>query len=72
MTSILGLDEAKVDELCRRVEPRGRLWKANMLGPGNIVVSGDSAALAQVEAVATEPGPVGSSPWRSPGRSTRP
>jgi [acyl-carrier-protein] S-malonyltransferase len=56
MTSVLGLDEEKVDELCRRVEPHGRIWKANMLGPGNIVLSGDAAALEQVEAVATELG----------------
>ncbi len=56
MTSVIGLDEAKIDELCRRVEPSGKLWKANMLGPGNIVVSGESAALAEVEAVATELG----------------
>ena len=56
MTSVLGLDEAKVDELCEKVAPHGRLWKANMLGPGNIVVSGELAALAQVEAVATELG----------------
>lgn len=56
MTSVLGLDEAKIDELCGRVADHGRLWKANMLGPGNIVVSGDNAALAQVEAIATELG----------------
>ena len=56
MTSILGLDEAKVDELCRRVGAHGRLWKANMLGTGNIVVSGDSAALARVEPIAAELG----------------
>jgi [acyl-carrier-protein] S-malonyltransferase len=56
MTSILGLDDAAVDELCRRIEPFGRLWKANMLGPGNIVVSGDSQALAQVDSVAAELG----------------
>ena len=56
MTSILGLDEAQVDELCRKVAPAGRLWKANLLGPGNIVVSGDKAALAAVEAAATELG----------------
>src|SRR4051794_41145425 len=49
MTGVLGLDEEKVDELCRRVAPRGRLWKANMLGPGNVVVSGEKAALAEVE-----------------------
>jgi [acyl-carrier-protein] S-malonyltransferase len=56
MTSILGLDEPKVDELCRRIAPFGRLWKANLLGPGNIVVSGDAAAVAQVESVAAELG----------------
>lgn len=56
MTSVLGLDEPTVDELCRRVAPHGRLWKANLLGPGNIVVSGEKAALEHVEAVATELG----------------
>ncbi len=56
MTSVLGLDEPAVDELCRRVAPTGRLWKANLLGPGNIVVSGEKPALDQVAAVATELG----------------
>src|SRR5690242_17792188 len=44
MTSVLGLDEPAVDELCKRVAPSGRLWKANLLGPGNIVVSGEKVA----------------------------
>lgn len=56
MTSVLGLDEAAIDDLCKRVAPQGRLWKANLLGPGNIVVSGELEALAHVEAVATELG----------------
>ena len=56
MTSILGLDESAVDELCRRIAPTGRLWKANMLGPGNIVLSGEESALSQVPAVAEELG----------------
>lgn len=56
MTSVLGLDEAKIDELCARVAPHGRLWKANMLGPGNIVVSGERPALGHVEPIATELG----------------
>lgn len=56
MVSVLGLDEAKVDELCAKVEPQGRIWKANMLGPGNIVVSGDASAMEQVEAAANELG----------------
>jgi [acyl-carrier-protein] S-malonyltransferase len=56
MTSVLGLAEAAVDDLCRRVAHAGRLWKANLLGPGNIVVSGDRSALDEVPAVATELG----------------
>ncbi|WP_435016799.1 ACP S-malonyltransferase [Tundrisphaera sp. TA3] len=56
MTSVLGLDEAAVDELCRQVADQGKLWKANLLGPGNIVVSGETTALAEVERVATELG----------------
>jgi [acyl-carrier-protein] S-malonyltransferase len=56
MVSVLGLEESKVDELCARVEPFGRLWKANLLGPGNIVVSGESAALEHVESIAQELG----------------
>jgi [acyl-carrier-protein] S-malonyltransferase len=56
MTSVIGLDEAKIDELCVRIAPHGKLWKANMLGPGNIVVSGEASALAQVEAIANELG----------------
>ena len=56
MTSVLGLDEAGVDELCRRASAHGRLWKANMLGPGNIAVSGDAAALEAIEPIATELG----------------
>jgi [acyl-carrier-protein] S-malonyltransferase len=56
MTSVLGLDEAAVDELCRRAAPFGRLWKANLLGPGNIVVSGEASALEQAERIAGELG----------------
>jgi [acyl-carrier-protein] S-malonyltransferase len=56
MASVLGLDESAVDELCRRVAPSGRLGKANLLGPGNIVVSGEAAALDQVPAIANELG----------------
>ena len=52
MISVLGMDEPAVDELCRRVEPFGRLWKANLLGPGNIVVSGEATALERVASIA--------------------
>jgi [acyl-carrier-protein] S-malonyltransferase len=56
MTGVIGLDEAKVDELCARVAQQGQIWKANLLGPGNLVVSGELSALAFVEAIATELG----------------
>jgi [acyl-carrier-protein] S-malonyltransferase len=62
MTSVLGLDEPAVDELCRRVAPHGRLWKANLLGPGNIVVSGDRPALEHVPPIAQELGAMKSVP----------
>jgi len=56
MASVLGLDEPAIDELCRRVAPFGRLWKANLLGPGNVVVSGEAAALAHVAVIASDLG----------------
>lgn len=57
MTSILGLEEAKVDTLIDRVaEQGGTIWKANLLCPGNIVVSGSKDALAKVAPIATELG----------------
>jgi [acyl-carrier-protein] S-malonyltransferase len=56
MASVLGLDEPAVDELCRRIAPHGRLWKANLLGPGNIVVSGERGALDHLEPIAAELG----------------
>ncbi len=56
MASVLGLDEEKVDELCVRVAPFGRLWKSNFLGPGNIVVSGDKSAIEHLEPAASDLG----------------
>ena len=43
MTSVLGLDEAGRRRALPTSRPFGRLWKANLLGPGNIVVSGETA-----------------------------
>jgi [acyl-carrier-protein] S-malonyltransferase len=56
MISVLGLDEPNIDELCRRVAPFGRLWKANLLGPRNVVVSGETPALERVGSIAAELG----------------
>ena len=56
MTSVLGLDESKLDELVARACQKGRLWKANLLCPGNVAVSGDRAGLAEVGPIAAELG----------------
>lgn len=53
MASVLGLDEQAVDALCGQLASHGRLWKANLLGPGNIVVSGDRDALGHLEPAAS-------------------
>ncbi|MCC6419354.1 MAG: ACP S-malonyltransferase [Gemmataceae bacterium] len=54
MVSVLGLGQDKVEELCARVRPKGLIEVANLLCPGNIVVSGTRAACAEVERLAPE------------------
>lgn len=44
MVSILGLERSQVEELCRRVRGDDVLEVANLLCPGNIVISGSNAA----------------------------
>ncbi len=56
MVSVLGLDLAKVEELCARARPAGLIEVANLLCPANIVVSGTKAACDEVERLAPEMG----------------
>jgi [acyl-carrier-protein] S-malonyltransferase len=56
MVSILGMDLAKVEELCQRAIQGGVLQVANLLCPGNIVVSGDNAACQRVADLAVAEG----------------
>ena len=42
MAAILGLDDAVIEELCARIDG---VWPANYNCPGQIVVSGESAAV---------------------------
>lgn len=56
MVSVLGLDQTKVEELCSRARSAGQIEVANLLGPGNIVVSGTRAACDAVERLAPEMG----------------
>jgi [acyl-carrier-protein] S-malonyltransferase len=56
MVSVLGLDTAKVEELCVRARGGETLEIANLLCPGNIVVSGTKAACEAVERLAPSMG----------------
>ena len=54
MVSVLGLATDKVQELCDRARGSGVMQIANLLCPGNIVVSGSKAACDEVEKLAPE------------------
>jgi [acyl-carrier-protein] S-malonyltransferase len=54
MVSVLGLEAEKVEALAAKARSAGRLWLANYLCPGNIAVSGDAAACAEVEKLGEE------------------
>ena len=56
MVSVLGLEQAKVEELCAAARPKGLMQVANLLCPGNIVVSGEKAACEEVERLAEAAG----------------
>lgn len=52
MVSILGLERVQVEELCERAREGEILQIANMLCPGNIVVSGTNSACLRIAALA--------------------
>ena len=57
MVSILGMEAAKIEELCSQARGAGEVLQiANYLCPGNIVVSGHKAACAKVAELATAAG----------------
>lgn len=57
MVSILGMEREAVEQLCSQTrEPQEILQIANLLCPGNIVVSGDRAACERVAAAAPAAG----------------
>jgi [acyl-carrier-protein] S-malonyltransferase len=51
MVSILGLEPAKVEELCAAARGSDILQVANLLCPGNVVVSGTRSACAAIESL---------------------
>ena len=56
MVSVLLLPVDQVEALCEKARSVGTLQIANLLCPGNTVVSGDKAACDEVEKLATEAG----------------
>jgi [acyl-carrier-protein] S-malonyltransferase len=56
MVSVLGLATEDVERLCQQVRTAGRIWIANLLAPGNIVVSGERAACDRLEQIVQEQG----------------
>lgn len=56
MVSVLGLELPQVEEACRQAADGEVLQVANMLCPGNIVVSGTTAACERIAEVATAAG----------------
>nr|WP_044183693.1 ACP S-malonyltransferase [Pirellula staleyi] len=57
MVSILGMDREKIDKLCEDARAEGEVLQvANLLCPGNIVVSGHKSACARVAEMATAAG----------------
>ncbi|MCX8092762.1 MAG: ACP S-malonyltransferase [Candidatus Goldbacteria bacterium] len=56
MAAVLGLDTNKVEELCEKVKNVGYISIANYNCPGQIVISGEIAAIDMAEAIAKELG----------------
>jgi [acyl-carrier-protein] S-malonyltransferase len=52
MISVLGLEMPQIETLCQQAQAAGRVWIANLLCPGNVVLSGDVKGLAAVEQAA--------------------
>lgn len=56
MVSILLLDRDKVAEICEAASSAGRIWIANYLCPGNIVLSGENSACERAAELAEQEG----------------
>ena len=56
MVSIIGMDRAQVEEMVAAAAGAGLIQIANLLCPGNIVVSGDKAGCAAIQSIAEAKG----------------
>jgi [acyl-carrier-protein] S-malonyltransferase len=56
MISVIGMDRPQVEEMVAAASGAGLIQIANLLCPGNIVVSGDKAGCAAIQKIAEEKG----------------
>ena len=56
MVSVLLLDREKVSEICQAASSAGKIWIANYLCPGNIVLSGENSACERAAELAEQAG----------------
>ncbi|MGH7200997.1 MAG: ACP S-malonyltransferase [Planctomycetaceae bacterium] len=56
MVSVLLLERGRVEDICREAAAAGRIWLANYLCPGNLVLSGENAACERAAELAEEAG----------------
>jgi [acyl-carrier-protein] S-malonyltransferase len=56
MVSVLGLEPRQVEELCTKASASGKVQVANLLCPGNVVVSGERAGCDAIEKLAENVG----------------
>lgn len=56
MAAIIGMDDSRIDELCRAVAGEGIVSAANFNSPGQTVIAGDKAAVERAMAACKEAG----------------
>ena len=56
MASIIGLEESRVEEICKEAKQYGEICAANYNSPGQIVISGKEEAVKKAMAIAKEKG----------------
>jgi [acyl-carrier-protein] S-malonyltransferase len=56
MASIIGLEESRVEEICKEAKQYGEICAANYNSPGQIVISGKEEAVQKAMAIAKEKG----------------
>ncbi|MBM4054492.1 MAG: ACP S-malonyltransferase [Planctomycetes bacterium] len=56
MVSVIGLDDAKIEQICDELKPFGVICAANYNSPGQVVISGETTMLEKAALLAKERG----------------